>query len=142
MGFMPMGIMMRQIIRLDYFWMTIESDYTKYARKCHKRQNYANKIHVPPLPLHVITTPLPFSMWSMDVIRPITPIASNHHRFILVATDYFTKWVKAISYANVIKSVVIKFLKTNIICQFRIPESIIIGDASNLNNKLMIEVRA
>ncbi|XP_070005771.1 uncharacterized protein [Nicotiana sylvestris] len=32
----------------------------------------------------------------MDVIGPIEPKASNEHRFILVAIDYFTKWVKAV----------------------------------------------
>ncbi|XP_073219590.1 uncharacterized protein [Cicer arietinum] len=30
----------------------------------------------------------------------VEPKASNGHRFILVAIDYFTKWVEAASYAN------------------------------------------
>jgi hypothetical protein len=32
-------------------------------------------------------------MWGMDVIGNINPKASNGHRFILVAIDYFTKWI-------------------------------------------------
>ena len=39
----------------------------------------------------------------MDVIGPITPKASNDHRFIFVVIDYFTKWVEAASYASVTK---------------------------------------
>ena len=35
------------------------------------------------------------------MIGMIEPKASNGHRFILVAIDYFTKWVEAASYANV-----------------------------------------
>ncbi|WRX08038.1 Integrase zinc-binding domain - like 3 [Theobroma cacao] len=82
----------RQIMRAGYYWSTLESDCINFARKCHKCQVYADRIHAPPAPLHVFTAPWPFSMWEMDVIGLITPKASNGHRFILVAIDYFTKW--------------------------------------------------
>ena len=42
----------------------------------------------------------------MDVIGPIEPTASNRHRFIFVAIDYFTKWVEVDSYKSVNKKVV------------------------------------
>ncbi|WRX10957.1 Integrase zinc-binding domain - like 6 [Theobroma cacao] len=82
----------RQIMRAGYYWLTLESDCINFARKCHKCQVFADRIHAPPAPLHVFTAPWPFSMWGMDVIGLITPKASNRHRFILVAIDYFTKW--------------------------------------------------
>lgn len=53
------------------------SDCIKYARKCHKCQRYANKIHAPASLLHVLTTMWPFSLWWMDVIEPIESNASN-----------------------------------------------------------------
>ncbi|XP_040971387.1 uncharacterized protein [Gossypium hirsutum] len=65
--------MARQIIRFEYYWFTMEGDCISYAKKCHKYQIYRDKIHVLPSPLHVITSPWPFSMWGMDVIRPISP---------------------------------------------------------------------
>ncbi|XP_016566997.1 uncharacterized protein K02A2.6-like [Capsicum annuum] len=73
----------------------------------------------------------------MDIIRPIELTASNGYRFIIVAIDYFTKWVKATSRKSVTKKVVDDFIQSNIICQFKIPESIIIDNSSNLNNDLM-----
>ena len=36
-----------------------------------------------------------------NVIGAIEAKASNRRRFILVAIDYFTKWVEAASYASV-----------------------------------------
>ncbi|XP_060216755.1 uncharacterized protein LOC132644195 [Lycium barbarum] len=39
----------------------------------------------------------------MDAIGPIEPAASNDHRFILVAIDYFTKWVEVTSHKSVTK---------------------------------------
>lgn len=79
-------------------------------------------------------------MWGIDMIGRIEPTASNGHRFILVAIDYFTKWVEAASYANVTKQVVTRFIKNQIICRYGIPERIITDNGSNLNNKMMKEL--
>nr|KYP42726.1 Pol polyprotein [Cajanus cajan] len=76
----------------------------------------------------------------MDVIGPIEPKASNGHRFILVAVDYFTKWVEATSYAHVTRKVVVNFVKKNIICRYGIPDKIITDNESNLNNKMITEL--
>ncbi|KAL4324615.1 hypothetical protein GQ457_11G028800 [Hibiscus cannabinus] len=137
-GTHPSGFTMsRRIMRFGYFWSTTERDCIDYARKFHKFQIYADKIHAPPQPLHVMTAPWPFSMWDMDVIGQIHPKASNGHGFILVAIDYFTKWVEAASYASVTRETVCKFLRKEIICRYDMPKRIIIENASNLNNKTM-----
>ncbi|XP_049366592.1 uncharacterized protein LOC125831436 [Solanum verrucosum] len=52
----------------------------------------------------------------MDGIGPIEPATSNGHRFILVAINYFTKWVEAASYKSVTKKVVADFVPNNLIC--------------------------
>ena len=74
------------------------------------------------------------------MIRPITPKVSNGHRFIFVVIDYFTKWVEAISYASVTKSVVARFIKREIICRYGLSERIISDNGLNLNNDMVIEV--
>ena len=83
----------------------MEVDYFNHARVCYKCQVYADKVHVPPSPLNVLTSPWPFAMSGIDMIGKIEPTASNGHRFILVAIDYFTKWVEAASYASITKQV-------------------------------------
>ncbi|WRX22816.1 Integrase [Theobroma cacao] len=105
-------------------------------------QIYADRIHTPTNSLHVLTSPWPFSMWGMDVIGLITPKASNRHRFILVAIDYFTKWVKIASYANVTQKVVCKFIQKEIMCRYGLSERIITDNDSNLNSLMMKEVCA
>ena len=129
--------MARQVMRAGYYWLTVESDCIKYARKCNKCQIYSDKIHVHSTKLHVMAPPWPFSMWGMDVIRPISPKAFNRHRFIFVVIDYFPKWVEAASYTSVTRSVIYKFIKKEIICRYGIPERIISDNATNLNNKMM-----
>lgn len=132
--------MSKKMLRAGYYWLTMESDCIQYARKCPKCQIYADKMHVPPAPLNVLTSPWPFSMWGIDMIGAIEPKASNGHRFILVAIDYFTKWVEAASYANVTKQVVARFIRKEIICRYGIPSRIITDNGTNLNNKTMKEL--
>ena len=71
------------------------------------------------------------------MIGMIEPNASNGHHFILVAIDYFTKWVEAASYANVTKKVVVRFIKNQIICRYGVASKIIIDNGSNLNDNMV-----
>ena len=60
----------------------------------------------------------------MDSIGKIYPTSSKGHKFILVATDYFTKWVEAVPLKKLEQKDVIKFIKEQIIHWFGIPQSI------------------
>uniref|UniRef100_A0A2N9F310 Uncharacterized protein n=1 Tax=Fagus sylvatica TaxID=28930 RepID=A0A2N9F310_FAGSY len=108
-----------------------------HVQTCHKCQMYQNSKNAPPQYLHTMASPWPFSAWGMDVIGAITPKASNGHEFILVAIDYFTKWVEACSFKNVTQVAVTRFVKNNIICRYGMPEMLITDNASNLNNRMM-----
>ncbi|XP_070025530.1 uncharacterized protein [Nicotiana sylvestris] len=70
---------------------------------------HGDLIHAPPTELHPMSAPWTSVAWAMDVIGPIEPKASNGHRFILVAIDYFTKWVEAITLKAVTKKAVITY---------------------------------
>ena len=71
------------------------------------------------------------------MIGEIKPTTSNGHHFILVAIDYFTKWVEAASFASVTKNVVARFIKQNLICRYGIPEKITTDNGTNLNNTMI-----
>jgi ribonuclease HI len=127
----------RKIMRAGYYWLTMERDCIRHVQACHKCQMYQNSKNAPPQYLHTMASPWPFSAWGMDVIGAITPKASNGHEFILVAIDYFTKWVEACSFKNVTQVAVTRFVKNNIICRYGMPEMLITDNASNLNNRMM-----
>ncbi|PKI78853.1 hypothetical protein CRG98_000714 [Punica granatum] len=78
----------------------------------------------------------------MDVIGQINPKASNGHMFILVAIDYFTKWIEAITLASVTAKAMARFLKRDVIARYGVPATIITDNAKNLNNKVINELYA
>ena len=79
-------------------------------------------------------------MWGIDVIGVIEPKAANRHCFIPVAINYFTKWVKAASYASIRRSLVVRFIKREIICRYGLQRKIIMDNGTNLDNKMMEEM--
>ena len=75
--------------------------------------------------MNILTAPWPYAMWGIDMIGDIRPTASNGNRFILVAIDYFTKWVEEALFAPVTKNVVARFIRHNLIYRYGILERII-----------------
>ena len=54
--------MAKKILRAGYYWSMIETDCNQHSRTCYKCQIYADKVHVPHIPLNVMTAPWPFAM--------------------------------------------------------------------------------
>ena len=60
----------------------------------------------------------------MDFIGQINPPSSKGHRFVLVATDYFTKWTEAVPLKNMTHREIIEFITEHIIHRFGIPQTL------------------
>ncbi|XP_026416678.1 uncharacterized protein LOC113312134 [Papaver somniferum] len=58
------------------------------------------------------------------IVEPL-PKAPGGVRFVLAATDYFTKWVEAVELVHVTRHDVERFIWENIICRFGIPDAIV-----------------
>ncbi|CAN6678874.1 unnamed protein product [Malus baccata var. baccata] len=63
--------------------------------------------------------------WAMDFIGQIYPASSKGHTFIIVATDYFTKWVEASAVKSITSAVVKNFIETKILHRYGVPETIV-----------------
>ena len=83
-----------------------------------------------------MTSPWSFSVWDIDIIGKISPKSSNGHEFILVAIDYFTKWVEAASYAKLTSARVTNFIGSHIICHYRVPHELISNRGAHFRAKV------
>ena len=87
-----------------------------------------------------MVAPWPVLGSGMDVIRPVILKTSSGHEYILVAFDYFTKWVEATLYKSVTQAVVAQFLKHNTICHYSVPGELITNNGANLNGKMIQQI--
>lgn len=63
----------RKILKVGYDCLTMEVDCYCHVQTCHKFQIYIDKMHIPPTPLNVLTSPWPFAMWGIYLIGHIEP---------------------------------------------------------------------
>ncbi|KAM1815857.1 hypothetical protein ACFX12_000329 [Malus domestica] len=70
--------------------------------------------------LHPQTSPWPFMRWAIDLVGPMLPAAEGKGMMIM-ATDYFTKWVEAEPMTTTTQTDIKRFIWKNIICRFGIP---------------------
>ncbi|XP_040364382.1 uncharacterized protein LOC121049957 [Rosa chinensis] len=90
------GPKMRWLIRRHgYYWLSILKDCIAFTKGCEDCQAHGLVQHVPNIPMQPIIKPWPARGWALDLIGMIHPHSSLQHKFIIVATDFFTKWVEA-----------------------------------------------
>lgn len=71
----------------------------------------------------------PFRQWGLDFIGEFKDNSSHGYKWILMATDYFTKWVEAIPTKKATNQVVMDFLEDKIITRFKVPTKIVTDNA-------------
>jgi hypothetical protein len=99
-------------------------DCVKYQKGCEACQRFGNIQLAPTSVMNSIVKPWPFRGWGIDFIGEIYPGSSKGHQFILVATDYFTKWTEAVPLRNMTHREVINFVQEHIIYQFGVPQTL------------------
>ena len=114
-------------ITQGYWWPNMQREAHEYVKKCDQCQRFALNIHQPGGTLNPLSSPWPFAQWGLDIIGPFPKVAGNQ-RFLVVGTNYFTKWVEAEPLANIRDVDIKRFVWKNIVTWFRIPYSLILDN--------------
>ncbi|XP_070021490.1 uncharacterized protein [Nicotiana sylvestris] len=72
-----------KIIRVGYYWDSIEKDTKEFVRKYDKCQKFALMIHQSREQLHSVLSPWPFMKWGMDIIGPCQCLQVKLNSFCL-----------------------------------------------------------
>lgn len=106
--------LVRKAIRSGYYWPTMYRDAESLAKKCEKCQSHAPVRHLPQNELMSIQSPWPFYQWGIDIVGPF-PEAPGRFQLLVVAVDYFTKWVEAEPLVSIIGKNILKFVWKNLV---------------------------
>ncbi|PKU59906.1 hypothetical protein MA16_Dca019608 [Dendrobium catenatum] len=126
--------MKMKIKRMGYYWPSMIDDCMKIARHGHQCQVHGVVLHQPPNVLHPTIASWPFESWGTDIIGSIDPPSSRGHRFILAATDYFSKCAEAVPLREVKAQQVLKFFKENVVYRFGVPHWNILDNGRSFRN--------
>lgn len=112
--------MAQRVMLQGYYWLTLKKDSKKYKKECDKCQWFTPTYHIMPNELMLISSPRQFIQWGHGIVKHL-PTTPGQTRFILVATNYFSKWVKAEAYFNIKGIDVVQIISKHIICWFGLP---------------------
>ncbi|CAF1516412.1 unnamed protein product [Adineta steineri] len=78
----------------------------------------------------------PFEKWALDFVGPIDP-PSQGKMYILVCTDYVTKWFEEKTLARATEQSIVNFLFEYIFTRFGVPREIVTDQGAQFTSKLV-----
>ncbi|UYV77773.1 hypothetical protein LAZ67_15002226 [Cordylochernes scorpioides] len=127
-------------IKSKYFWPSMLKDVSEFVKTCHLCQSRKGSNQLPSGLLQPIPPAnFPFERIGIDFVGPL-PSTKNRKKWIIVLTDYYTRYAetKAISEATVKE--VSKFLVEDIFLRHGAPQYLISDRGSQFTSNLMKEV--
>ncbi|GJX02421.1 reverse transcriptase domain-containing protein [Tanacetum coccineum] len=98
----------------------MHEDARKLIQACQDCQVHKPVPRNPQQKLSLITSPWPFYKWGINIAGPFLE-GPEKVKFLIVAIDYFTKWIEAKPVATITGSHIKKFMWDNIVCRFGLP---------------------
>jgi hypothetical protein len=68
------------------------------------------------------------------LLGPLPP-AQGNLKYVIMAVEYFSKWIEAKPLATITSATVHKFFWQNIVCRFYVPKAIIVDNETQFDAK-------
>jgi hypothetical protein len=121
-----------KVFRQGFYWPNIASDAADLVQKCESCQKCAKDKKQPSSPTQLIQPTWPLQRWGLDLLCPLPP-AQGNLKYIVVAVEYFSKWIEAKPLATITLAMVQKFLWQNIVCRFGVPKAITVDNGTQFD---------
>ena len=82
-----------------------------------------------------ISSPWPFAQWGIAIVGPL-PTAPAQKKLLLVAIDYFSKWIEADAFSSIKYRDFTRFIWKNIVYRFGIPRSIVSDNGPQFDSRV------
>ena len=121
-------------VKLRYYWPQMFNDVRAYVKSCDECQKRGKNKRTEPL--HPIKVGRPFDRVGMDIVGPL-PKTKRGNVYIVVATDYLTKWPEARAIPNQKAATVSVFFYEDIICRHGCPKELLTDRGTHFVNEIM-----
>jgi hypothetical protein len=113
-----------EYVRDRYYWVNMLNDCEIYVKSCVTCQQFDNPSVAMKPKYPVLSLPIAAAPWervAVDIVGPLHA-SSRGNKYIIVFTDYLTRWVEAFPIATQDALTIAKILITEIICRYGSPK--------------------
>ena len=119
-----------------YFWPGYAADVEKWVKECKPCQHCNSLPQKVQAPLGMIEVEYLVQKLSWDIMGPL-PTSSKDHKYIVVVTDLFTKWVEVFPLWSTESTTLAVVLVDEIVCWYGVPHSIHNDQGANLTSAVI-----
>lgn len=122
-----------------YYWPGLTSAVHGLVASCHvcgSKKTWGKKRRAP-LKQYVVGAPM--ERIAIDILGPL-PETPRKNKFILVVSDYFTKWTESYPIPNQEATTVAEKLVSEFICRFGVPRELHSDQGTNFESKVFAEI--
>ena len=130
----------QKILRASYFWPILFQDSHDYVSKCDAYKRYARNDLRTEMPLHISLPLVPFEKWGIDYVGEVHPHFSRRMAYIVIPTEYLTKWAEAKAVKTNTAAHAAAFMYENIITRFGVPKILVSDRGTHFLNNLILEM--
>ena len=123
-------------VKERFYWPGYEMDIQNWVQECQQCQKRNPPQPHPLAPLGSIKCTYPFDVISWDIMGPL-PLSTKGHKYILVITDLFRKWVEAFPLAVTDSETLASVLMDEVVCRYGVPRSLHSDQGANLNSQVI-----
>ena len=123
-------------LRECYYWLDYMTDVEKWVKECEQCQRRNSPPHKAQAPLETIQAEYPLQKISWDIMEPL-PVSAKGHKYILVVTDLFTKWVEAFPLCSTESTMLATVLVDEIVCRYGVPTNIHSDQGANFTSAVI-----
>jgi hypothetical protein len=121
-----------KVFRQGFYWPKAASDAIDLVQKCENCQKCARDQKQSSSLTQLIQPTWPLQRWGLDLLGPLPP-AQGNLKYVVVAVEYFSKWIEAKPLATITSATVQKFFWQNIVCRFGVPKAITIDNGTQFD---------
>jgi transposase InsO family protein len=126
-------------VREAYYWRGYQQDVREWCRKCEKCQKHKRASKTPQSSLKPSVVGRRFQRIAIDILGPL-PVSERGNKYILVISDYFSKWCAAAAMANMEAETVAEVLLKDWVSMFGVPETIHSDQGTQFESNLFQEL--
>ena len=126
-------------MRQKYYWHGLQNDVRLYIAGCDACCTRKRPLKKKQAPMQIVKSGIPVERLAIDILGEL-PETEEGNRYILVVSDYLSKWTEVFPMRNMEAETVTRIVVEEVICRFGVPNYIHSDQGKQFESRIFQEM--